>query len=590
MRKDRILQNTFFAQLWACIFSSLASTIGSMVDGVIIGQYLGSDSIAAFGVISPLLTVFSVFGAIVATGSRTRFTKLIGEGKVKDAQSVFSLSCILSIGLATLMMVLILPFASPFAALLGASGNAASLLPKATDYLIGIAIGLPAMNAMKTLVGYMPIDNDRHLPVVASIVLTVSDIIFDLLVVVMHGDTFEMGLATSLSYYAAVIVLLTHFRKKNILLRFSIKNIRWRDSLTIIRKGAPVGVCRFGNTLRSASLNHLLAVIASTSAIAAYSVHRQADSFLNPIMLGMAETVCMMAGIILGEEDRPLMKRLLRTSVRATMVFTLGVAVIAWFFAPVFAQLFIKDNPEALELSIAAVRCYAVGMPFYGLNVIYQEYLQGIERSKLSLIAGFMLEAGFLIISAWVMSAWFGANAVWYAFPVTQGLMFIFYAVLITVESRRLNIRGEGVWNKILMLPPSFDVPEENQMEGSITSMDEVMEMSKTVWDFCKSHGCDTKRTYLISLSVEEMAGNIVTHGFPGDDKENIINVRLIKNDDLYIIRIRDDCPVFDPVKQLELFSEEDPAHHLGLRMTASMAKEFKYTNIMKLNNLLIKV
>ena len=112
MRKDRILQNTFFAQLWACIFSSLASTIGSMVDGVIIGQYLGTDSIAAFGVINPLLTVFSVFGAIVATGSRTRFTKLIGEGKVKDAQSVFSLSCILSIGLATLMMVLILPFAS----------------------------------------------------------------------------------------------------------------------------------------------------------------------------------------------------------------------------------------------------------------------------------------------------------------------------------------------------------------------------------------------------------------------------------------------------------------------------------------------
>ena len=34
-------------------------------------------------------------------------------------------------------------------------------------------------------------------------------------------------------------------------------------------------------------------------------------------------------------------------------------------------------------MSVTAVRCYAIGMPMYGLNVIYQVYLQGIEKSKL---------------------------------------------------------------------------------------------------------------------------------------------------------------------------------------------------------------
>lgn len=42
--------------------------------------------------------------------------------------------------------------------------SAASLLPKATGYLIGISFGLPAMNAMKTLNGYMAIDSDKNLP------------------------------------------------------------------------------------------------------------------------------------------------------------------------------------------------------------------------------------------------------------------------------------------------------------------------------------------------------------------------------------------------------------------------------------------
>ena len=326
-------------------------------------------------------------------------------------------------------------------------------------------------------------------------------------------------------------------------------------------------------------MNHLLSVIASSAAIAAYSVQRQADSFLNPLMLGMAETVCVMAGIILGEEDRPLMKKLLRTSLQATLIYTVGVAVLMWIFAPQFAVLFIKDNPEALRLSITAVRCYAVGMPLYGLNVIYQEYLQGIERSRLSLISGFMLEAGFLILSACIMSNWLGANAVWFAFPVTQGLMFIFYAVVIAVETRRLHIRGdkERLWNKILLLP-SFNILDEDQMEGSITSMDEVIEMSHAVWDFCKAHGCDERRTYLMSLSVEKMAGNVIKHGFSHDGKEHMINVRVIKSGEHYIIRIRDDCPIFDPVKQLELFSEEDLSHHLGLRMTANISKELQYT------------
>ena len=590
MRKDRMLNNTFYAQLFALIMSSLSATIGSLVDGIIIGQCLGSKSIAAFGVINPLLTVFSVFGAIVATGSRTRFTKLIGAGKVKEAQSVFSLSCILSVGLATIVMLLILPFASPFAALLGASGNAASLLPKATGYLIGISFGLPAMNAMKTLTGYMAIDSDKNLPIIASIVLTGSDILFDLGVVLMQGDTFEMGLATSLSYYMAVGVLLLHFRKKNIMLRFSFKNINWKETPAIFSKGAPVGVCRVGNTLRSAFMNHLLSVIASTAAIAAYSVHRQADSFLNPIMLGMAETVCILAGVLMGEEDRPMMKNLLKKSVEGTFIITLGIAILAFIFAPQFVSLFIKNDLDATKLSIAAVRCYALGMPLYGLNVIYQEYLQGIEKSRLSLISGFLLEAGFLILSAGILSNWFEADAVWLAYPVTQVLMLIYYIILIAIVSRKLGIRREGIMNKILLMPPTFDVSEEDQMEGSIESMDEVVSMSKAVWDFCEKHNCDERRKHLLSLCVEEMAGNIITHGFSQDKNEHSISIRVIKKDDLYIVRIRDDCPIFDPLKQLELYSDEDPTRHMGLRMTAKLAKEIKYTNILKMNNLLIKV
>ena len=114
-------------------------------------------------------------------------------------------------------------------------------------------------------------------------------------------------------------------------------------------------------------MNRMLAIIASSAAIAAYSVHRQADSFFNPVTIGMADTVALLAGILVGEQDRPMMKRLLFTSVQANLIITAGIAALVWIFAPQFASLYIKDNPEALRLAVTAVRCYARGRCLVGI-------------------------------------------------------------------------------------------------------------------------------------------------------------------------------------------------------------------------------
>lgn len=219
-----IIRNTFYIQLTAFVLLSLSSSVGSMIDGVVIGQFLGVDSIAAFGIINPLMIAFSIIGAVVSAGARNRFTRLLGAGKTKDAKKVFSLACVLSAGIATALMLFLLVFSGPVTGALGASKNTVDLLPKARDYLIGISFGLPAMNLVRVLNGFMPLDNDRNLPVISSIFLTVSDIALDLAaVLIFHGDTLEMGIATSISYYVALAVLLTHFLKKDIFLRFDLE-------------------------------------------------------------------------------------------------------------------------------------------------------------------------------------------------------------------------------------------------------------------------------------------------------------------------------------------------------------------------------
>lgn len=594
LKKDQgnhIIRSTFYACLIAFVLDSLACAAGSLVDGIVIGQYLGVNSMAAFGLVTPLMIVFSLFGALISAGARNRFTRLVGSGELERARGVFTLSVLLSVGLALLLMLGILLFSRQIAAALGATGNAANLLEKTQAYLIGIAVGLPAMNGMRILSAYMTLDNHRNLPVIASFVLSAADIVLDLLVVyVLHGDTLEIGLATSISYYLTCLVLLTHFRRKQRLAAFRFRQLRWNEAGTILWKGLPMAVSRVSNTARSIFMNHLLAGVGSAGCIAAYSVHRQADTFLNPVTIGMADTVAMMTGILMGEENRPMIKRLLKTSVRATFFVTLTVAAVFCLFAGAFASLFLKGDPEALVFGTRAARFYALGMPFYGINIIYENYIQSEGRTKTAMLLGFLREAGFLTLSAGLLLPFVGADAAWAAFPMTQLLVFGSNAIVISLARRKAQITGGDLWDRISVLPKNFDVPEEDRMDQSITSMEQVVVLSQQVWQFCDEHGCDSRRRYLMSLCVEEMAGNVIEHGFTKDRKRHSVDVRILKKEENYIVRIRDNCVIFDPLQRLQLYSPDDPAHHIGLRMIVGTAKDVQYTSVLKLNNLVLRL
>ena len=82
------------------------------------------------------------------------------------------------------------------------------------------------------------------------------------------------------------------------------------------------------------------------------------------------------------------------------------------------------------------------------------------------------------------------------------------------------------------------------------------------------------------------MANNIVKHGFDKEKRENSIDIRLIFKRGEPILRIRDNCRHFDPVKYTELHSSDDPVSHIGIRMVMKLVKSANYVNSMGLNNL----
>ena len=89
----------------------------------------------------------------------------------------------------------------------------------------------------------------------------------------------------------------------------------------------------------------------------------------------------------------------------------------------------------------------------------------------------------------------------------------------------------------LMAIPDGFGASEENRIDISITQMEEVIQVSKQVQDFCIGRGFDKKRSFLAGLSLEETAANIVGHGFTKDKKKHAIDVRVSLKDDTLILR-----------------------------------------------------
>ena len=143
---------------------------------------------------------------------------------------------------------------------------------------------------------------------------------------------------------------------------------------------------------------------------------------------------------------------------------------------------------------------------------------------------------------------------------------------------------------KLMVIDDDFGVPEEERMDLSLKNNQDVSAVAYKIQQFCKGRGIDERRSYLAGLAMEEMAGNIVDHGFTKDKKTHSVDVRVVHKGDTIILRIKDDCIPFDPGERRKITSGGDVMKNIGIRMVYKIAGEVSYQNILGLNVLTIKI
>lgn len=581
MTSDYITKKVFRKFLSISIAAMAAATVGMMVDGIVIGNFLGSASMAAFGIVSPLFILFSAVAGIFSNGSISLCGKYIGRDLPEKVNEVFTIAVVCAGGAALICAAACLFLPEAIAGFLGAEGE---ILPLASAYIRGLGVGAIPIILSQVLMAFTKTDGSPNLGLLSIVVMTAINIALDFgNVFIFHMGMFGMAMATSVSYIAAVLICILHFFKPVNSLRFVRVARPVEELFTIGKTGFPNALNKICITARTALTNHVLMVLAGDIALTAFSIQNSLNTILGSICTGVGATTLLISGIFYGEEDKRTLEESVRVSIKTGVFLTVIVCAVSLVFLKPMVMMFGRDNPEAAAMAMRVMFWFLLSLPLYTVNLIFLNYYQS---SGNLFMANFMCVGDnflFMMLFIAILSPGFGTDGVWISFLLGEMAMLAALTAVVSWKKRCFPRSLED----FLLLPQDFGVPEEQQLSLSLKNdMNEVITLSENIGRFCRKHKIDDRRTHHLSLCIEEMVGNVVKHAFK-DNGRHFIDIRILIKEQQLIFRIRDDGIPFNPLEKLQ---EEDPCKNIGIRLVKRISKSTDYRNTIGLNNLIVKL
>ena len=585
-----MIKKLFKEMLLTQILSAMTVTVCMLIDSIMIGRFLGMDAMTAYGLSAPVLLVFAALGSMAAAGVQVLCGKTMGAGDKKGTDACYTAAVMLVIIISGIGLIVSFVFTDPICVALGAAKNGkdSPVFKLTADYLRGFIIGAPAFLAAQILVPFMQMSGKRVLMIAAVLTMTVGDIVFDILTVfVFDGGTFGMGMASSLSYYLAIIIGLVYFLSKDCIFKFRAKLLKAEVFKNLLRNGVPTLINQISLVLLTYVLNRILLRVEGNLGVAAYSVINTAGNVCYSFSSGVASVALMLSAIFYADEDKTALKDLVRIMCINGLMLCLIVTATVLVAASPLVSLFIDDPAKGVEtkgLATGGMRLFILSLMPCAMNTCFKNYYQGIGRIHLSETISIFQNFVLTAVAAVVLSGFLGTTGVWLAFVCGETTTLLFIALHVFHYNKKAKFSAEA----FSMLPKDFGVKDEDCLEMTLLAADEVVPASEKATQFCNDHGMDKKTGTLIGLCIEELSNNIIEHGFSHDRRQHSIDIRIALTKEGAVLRFRDNCFNFDPVQYMEMHleGEEDNVSHIGLRMVMKLTKSANYINSLGLNNL----
>ncbi len=347
------------------------------VDSVWVGQYLGSQGLAAVSVSGPV--IFSLVALVTGIGMAA--TALIAQySGAKDrlmVQKTVANSFVLMAVLGGISSAAGFVFRGPLLRLINTPED---IMDMASSYLGIILGGLLTMFIYNTISAVMRGLGDSRTPLIFLAYATVLNMILDPILIFGIGPFPKMGvagaaLATVIAQGFSGVLGLRHMAKIG-LLKFEKSALRLDLGLTarMFSIGLPAGIQQIVVSMGMLAMTSLVNKFGS-GVVAAFGAGGRLDqfAFMPAMSVGLAVTALVGQNLGAGRQDR--VKEIVRFSVYLTVGITAVVSLIAVSFPTVLLRLFTKKH-EVLAEGVKYLR--VVGFAYIPYSLMFM--LSGVMR------------------------------------------------------------------------------------------------------------------------------------------------------------------------------------------------------------------
>ena len=364
MTEGSIFKNLLFFAA-PLILGNLLQQMYNAVDSIIVGNYVGSNALAAVGAGASLIYLLIAFSQGASVGAGVIVSQYLGAKDKDSVHKAVHTALAISIILGLVLTAGGILFSRK---LLIMMNTPAEILDDAACYLRIYSYGLIFNVVYNMAAGIMNAAGNSRRSLMYLAAAAVTNIFMDLLLIAgLKIGVAGAAIATNFSQAVSCILALWFLFRVPADYRISLKSLRIHKSmaLRIVQIGLPTGiqnmVISFSNILIQASINQY-----GATAVAGFSAYLKIDGFniLPVLSISMAITTFIGQNYGAGKYDR--MKKGMWVTLMMGVVYTVLTGILLLTFSEPIMRLFSKD-PGVIAYGQTAMKYFC---PFYWILAI----------------------------------------------------------------------------------------------------------------------------------------------------------------------------------------------------------------------------
>ena len=414
------LTKQFFKYVSQNIFGLLGTSCYILADTYFIAQAAGTDGVTLLNLCLPIYNLIFAFGSMIGLGAATRYAILRAQGDAR-AQRYFS-NAIFSVCILAVPFMLVGIFSPD--GLLRLMGGDADIVALGMNYARIFLMFTPFFMCNYVVASFVRNDGDPSLAMVATLSGSLFNVVFDYIFIFPMGLGLPgAALATAISPILSIAVCSAHFIKKSNTITF----VRKAPSVRLLAQSCQLGISGFVGELSSGVtttvFNFLLLRLAGNVAVAAYGVVANFALVATAIFNGVAQGAQPLVSQCYGKNEMAGARKLLLLGCGTALGLAALLYGVVFGYTDALTALFNSENSALMaEFAHSGMRIYFVGYFFAGCNIVAAGYLGAVNRPAEASITSLCRGMVAIVVCSLVLSALFGMNGVWAAFPVSEAI------------------------------------------------------------------------------------------------------------------------------------------------------------------------